>query len=90
MGQPLMVMRVEQEQIGFLAAEMEVGEASLMEVLEVLEATQVGEAVAVEAKVILEVLTTLVRVEKAVEAKSEYGHGDLNEWTCKRKKLCDK
>ena len=86
MGQPLMVMLVEQEQIGFLAAEMEVGEVSLMEVLEVLEATQVVVQEAGEEQVEL----TLVRVEKAVEAKSEFGHGDLNEWTCKREKLCDK
>ena len=86
MGQPLMVMLVEQEQIGFLAAEMEVGEASLMEVLEVLEATQVVVQEAGEEQVEL----TLVRVEKAVEAKSEFGHGDLNEWTCKREKLSDK
>ncbi len=43
-----------------------------------------GEAVEEEMEP-LEVLVVL-----AVEAKSEYGHGDLNEWTCKREKLCDK
>ena len=32
----------------------------------------------------------VVLVGLAVEAKSEYGHGDLNEWTCKREKFCDK
>ena len=86
MGQFLMVTMVGQEQIDLLDVEMVVGEVSLMEAQEVLEASQVVEEVAGEAKVI----TTLVLAGMAVEAKSEYGHGDLNEWSCKRKKLCDK
>ena len=59
------------------AKEAPAGEQAAMEGM---EAHQAG----VVAQVVVAVVQLQARAEQELEVKSEYGHGDLNEWNCKK------